>query len=97
MLGLLCVAVYETFRKKMRSGEVYEKTYSPEKKSTTIIPMWVGGVMVSHPQTNRRSESWNIHIRAFDNKKGKWRYETFSVSEETYNEITIGEYIEFAR
>lgn len=77
------------------SGEVIDKTFTPEHTETRVITTFIysGKVMmpITTPYIFHYNDRWEIKIRDYSEEEGKYLYATYSVTEEAYNQIQIGD------
>lgn len=85
----LCV-VMSACGNKIKAGVVYEKNYTPESTMTIFIPHRMGKTFWMQPIVQVVPEDWEVKIFSYvDGQKVTAEY---SVTEDEYNSIDIGDY-----
>lgn len=80
---------------QITEGEVYHKEFQPAHSTTIIInqvrSMGKSVIVTPVPWVRTYPDTWIIKIRQ-PNEDGTFETATFSISEELYNSIKIGDY-----
>lgn len=74
----------------VKKGTIVDKKFTPEYTTHGYTHGRVGKVMTSVPYTNHYSATWSIKIQKEEDGKVKECW--INVTEETYNQLQIGDY-----
>lgn len=98
ILGLIVWMIWDRFRPRMTKGIVCDKEYAREHDELNFLPMTMptpqGGISTTLlPQYTSCDDEWLVTIEG--QFRGKMRREEYSVTEEFYNEVQIGSFVDF--
>lgn len=88
LLMLAVMLVTLTSCKSIDYGTVISKSFTPAYVEHYIRPMRIGKTTICMPCTRHVSASWSIHV---ENEEGR---EWWSVSENYYNSVEIGDTVD---
>lgn len=73
-----------------KQGTIVDKKFTPEHTTTTFVVHRVGKSMVTTPVSHHHNNTWSIKIQKEEDGKVKECW--INVTEETYNQLQIGDY-----
>lgn len=81
-------------KKKITSGEVIEKNYTPAHTSVNVVPIITTNGKSTYtffvPYTYYYPDKWEITIQAWNEENSEMQYATFRVDESVYDKVEIG-------
>ena len=79
---------------KITSGEVIEKNFTPAHTERRLVTTFVytgkTAIPICVPYVFHYNDKWEIKIRKYSEEEQKFLYATYTLTEEAYNQIEIG-------
>lgn len=92
---IICMLFQTSCTKKIEQGEIYDKEFKAKHTQTTFIPITSGESTILMPYYNHYPDQWILHIQDYDSEKEKFVTESYYVSEDVFDSVSIGDWISF--